>query len=88
MIAPERWVELSYEGLVASPAEQLRAVFERLELEVVPEVDRFASRLHSEPGPTALTPPKPEKWREQNPREVERILPLVAATEARLGYRD
>lgn len=86
-IARERWVELAYEDFVASPSEQVRGLFERLGLEVVPEVDRYVSELHREPGPTALTPPKPEKWREQNPREVERVLPLTAETEAKLGYR-
>lgn len=87
-IAPEQWFELAYEDLVASPREELRALFERLGLEVVPEVDRYASTLHRKPGPTALTPPRAAKWRDQNRREVERILPLVAATEARLGYRN
>jgi len=29
---------------------------------------------------------RPEKWREQNPTEIRRILLLVAATEHRLGY--
>ncbi len=87
-VSPTRWLELAYEELVASPSEQLRALFERLGLEVVPEVERFAAELQQAVGPTALTPPRPGKWREQNPREIERIVPLVAATERRLGYSD
>jgi hypothetical protein len=33
-----------------------------------------------------LTEPRPEKWRDQNADAIERILPLVAGIERRLGY--
>jgi len=85
-LAPDRWLDLTYEDLAASPVEELRGLFERLGLEFTSEVERFAAELPRSPGPTALTPPKQEKWREQNPAEVERILPLVAPLERRLGY--
>ena len=81
-----RWIELAYEDLAESPVDALRRVVEWLGLTETAGVERFGAELPNTPGPTALTPPKPEKWREQNPREIERILPLVAATEERLGY--
>jgi hypothetical protein len=83
-LAPERWLDLAYEDLAASPVEELRGLFERLGLEFTSGVERFAAELPRTPGPTALTPPKQEKWREQNPAEVERILPTVAPIERRL----
>jgi hypothetical protein len=85
-LAPERWLDLVYEDVAASPVEELRGLFGRLGLEFTSDVERFAAALPSTPGPTALTPPKREKWREQNPAEIERILPLVAPLERRLGY--
>jgi hypothetical protein len=85
-LAPERWVDLTYEELVASPIEQLRGLYGRLGVEFSGAAERFAAELHRTPGPTALTPPSPDKWREQNRAEVERILPLVAPVERRLGY--
>jgi hypothetical protein len=85
-VAPERWVELAYEDLVASPVDELRTLFERLDVEFSRDAERFAAALPHTPGPTALTPPSREKWREQNRAEVERILPLVAPIERRLGY--
>jgi hypothetical protein len=85
-LVPERWLDLAYEELAASPVEELRGLFERLGLEFTSGVERFAAELPRTPGPTALTPPKQEKWREQNPAEVERILPAVAPIERRLGY--
>jgi hypothetical protein len=85
-LAPERWVELAYEDLVASPVDQLRKLFEQVGVDFEREAQRFAAELPHTPGPTALTPPSREKWREQNRAEVERILPLVAPVERRLGY--
>ena len=81
-IEPSRWHELSYEELVADPSEALRTVFERLDLRYPAEVERLART----PTRTTLTAPRPEKWREQNPEAIERILPLVRPIEARLGY--
>lgn len=85
-VAPTRWVELAYEDLVASPVKELRGLFERLGVEFGAEAERFAAALPRTPGPTALTPPREEKWREQNREEIERILPLVEPVERRLGY--
>ena len=38
----------------------------------------YASGLAQAPAATSLTEPRPEKWRDQNPNAIERILPLVA----------
>jgi hypothetical protein len=81
-IEPSRWHELSYEDLTAAPTEALRALFGRLELRFPDEAERVART----PTRTTLTAPRPEKWREQNPEAIERILPLVRPIEARLGY--
>ena len=86
-IDPARWIDVAYEDLVASPREELRRLVELLDLEFTPAMEAFARELPRRPGPTALTPPKAEKWRDQNPTEVTRILPLVASIEERLGYR-
>jgi hypothetical protein len=83
---PAAWVDLAYEDLVADPHGELVRLFERLELPFPAGVAEFAEALPSRPSATALTPPRPEKWREENREAVERILPLVRPTEARLGY--
>ena len=81
-----RWLDVAYEDLVASPAAELRRLFESLGLPFTPTAVRFAETLDRRVSATALTPPKPGKWREQNAEEVARVLPLVAETERRLGY--
>jgi Sulfotransferase family len=85
-IDPARWTDLTYEELVADPVAQLGRLFARLGIPFGAEERRFAAALPYRPSATALTVPRPEKWREQNPDAVERILPLVQATESRLGY--
>jgi Sulfotransferase family len=85
-ISPERWHDVSYEDLVARPVAVLEALYERLELPFTAEAARHAAGLGGSLARTTLTAPRPDKWREQNPEAVERILPLVAATERRLGY--
>ena len=85
-VAPSRWLDVAYEDLVAAPVETTRRLFERLDLPFERAVESFSAGLLRTPGPTALTPPRAGKWREQNRAQVERILPLVAPTEERLGY--
>ena len=83
---PARWRELSYEEFVASPVDELRRLFESLGVAWRDTVERYARELDRRPSATAVTPPRPDKWREQNPELIARILPLVAETERRLGY--
>jgi LPS sulfotransferase NodH len=76
-----RWIDVRYEDLVSDPGAVLRSLCAKLELELVPVEGLSVSR-------TALGTPGAEKWRERETAEaVERILPLVADTEQRLGYR-
>jgi hypothetical protein len=85
-IDPDRWIDVAYEDLVADPAVQLERLFDLVGVRFGEEARAFAASLPGTPSATALTPPRPKKWREQNPDAVARILPLVRATEIRLGY--
>jgi sulfotransferase family protein len=80
-----RWVDVSYEDLIANPVEILRGLYARLDLTFTSDAERFAAGLDRNIAKTALTMPEPEKWREENQAAIERVLPLVAETEARLG---
>jgi hypothetical protein len=35
---------------------------------------------------TAVTAPRPGKWRDENPEAIESILPQIAPVMSRLGY--
>ena len=81
-----RWAEVSYEDLVSSPVVVLRNLYGRLGLTFTDDAEQFASGLHRNPAGTALSAPRAGKWRDQNLEAVERVLPLVAETEQRLGH--
>jgi hypothetical protein len=85
-IDDSRWIDVAYEDLVRSPADEVSRLFERLGLHFTDVVANRAAALGRTLGPTAITAPKRGKWREQNPEEIDRILPLVTETERCLGY--
>jgi Sulfotransferase family len=81
-----RWVDLAYEGLVATPVEELQRVHAELGLELTEAAAGNAQSLADKPTATTLTAPRPEKWREHNREAIERVLPGLVAVEQRLGY--
>ena len=85
-MSASRWIDVAYEDLVEAPLDELERIFGELGLELGPASRRFAVELAERPTRTALTPPRPEKWREQNREAVERILPPLLDVERRLGY--
>ncbi len=86
-IDDSRWIDVSYEDLLESGVPVLRDLFETLDLRFSPEAERYASDLRANVSATAVSAPRAGKWRERSPDEIERILPLVAETERRLGLR-
>jgi hypothetical protein len=52
---------------------------------LTPEMRRIARELERLPI-NIVTPPRAEKWRVENRAAVERVLPLIADVERRLGY--
>jgi hypothetical protein len=83
-----RWVDVAYENLVGAPVDELERICGDLGVDFGESARAYASDLARAPAATALTEPRPDKWRDQNPAAVERILPLVGDTERRLGYDD
>jgi hypothetical protein len=82
---PAQTVDVAYEDLVERPSEEVQRLFDELGLRMTEGVANYAASVPDTPV-HSLTPPRPDKWRDQNPEEIHRILPLVAATERRLGY--
>jgi hypothetical protein len=85
-LGPSRWHEVAYEDLISAPLETARGLFERLDLPFGAAVEEHARALPERPSFTSLTSPRPDKWRDANRAQVERVLPLVAPVAERLGY--
>ncbi len=86
LVEEARWIDVRYEDVVASPLDELGRLYARLGLELVPDARKYAEALAGNVSRTALSAPREEKWREQDAEAIERILPLTADTERRLGY--
>jgi hypothetical protein len=85
-IDPARWVEVTHEDLLNAPVMVAKHLYGGLGLEFDSAIEEYAATLGGRHSFTTLSAPSAEKWREQNPELIERILPLTAATERRLGY--
>jgi hypothetical protein len=82
----DRWVDVGYEDLVANPAAELERVFDAVGVPFTQAAERYAAGLSTNVSRTSLTAPAAHKWRGQNRKEIERVLPELAHVEARLGY--
>jgi len=80
------WIDLTYEDLVASPADELRRIYDELGLSFTDAVERFAGELAERRSATSVTAPQREKWRERNEAAVGRVAPQLQALERQLGY--
>jgi hypothetical protein len=85
LVDPARWTSILYEDLVASPEDEVARLVDRLGLALTPEMRRIARELERLPI-NIVTPPRAGKWRVENRAAVERVLPLIADVERRLGY--
>jgi hypothetical protein len=88
LVESERWVELRYETLVASPRETVATLLGSLALPLEPHVLTFATELDRHPTQKTLTPPERDKWRKENRRDVESIIPFIRPMMERLGYQN
>ncbi|MFN2557324.1 MAG: sulfotransferase [Nitriliruptorales bacterium] len=78
------WVEVAFERLVAEPVLEVSRLLERFDLPPSERVLDRARHLNEHPV-GAVSPPRPEKWRDRA-HEIGRIIPQLKATTVRLGY--
>jgi hypothetical protein len=85
LVEPSRWLELRLEDLVARPEESLTLVCRAAEIPSSQSLERRLRELLASPA-NALSAPGAEKWRSENRKEIESLLPRIAATAAGSGY--
>ena len=79
-----RWTDVGYEDLVADPHGELERICAAVEVPFDAPVRDAAEAVGRTPTASTVTPPRPDKWREQNPKLIERVRPLTEPTERRL----
>jgi hypothetical protein len=86
-VPADRWLAVRYEELVEAPEDGVGQIMSFLDLPYDLEVRAKAVAARTKPV-NVVTPPELGKWRRENPKEIESILPLIASTMERLGYGD
>lgn len=84
IIPPEQWIHLRYEELFERPVEMFRSAFERLDIPFTEEMRTRCTNLR--PTSVVRGVPKRQKWRENNPAAVGRILSTIRPLLVELGY--
>ena len=85
VIPASQWVEVRYERFTESPVEEAKRLLDELRLPIAGAVVDAAADLDRTVS-KATSPPRRDKWRDENPDEVESILPYIRPTMERLGY--
>jgi hypothetical protein len=86
LIPPQQWIRLRYEDIFDRPVEMFREVFERLDLPFEDAVKSRCETLNARPTSIVKGAPRKQKWKEDNPEAIERILPMIRPTMMELGY--
>jgi hypothetical protein len=77
------YLMIRYDELVGNPAAVLPRIADFLHIDYANSLVRYATEL---PLVNVTTTPGEEKWRRQNGRAIERVLPLIEPMMNRLGY--
>lgn len=83
-VPPEQWIHLRYEDIFERPVEMFRNGFERLGVPFTASLQARCANL--QPTSVVKGTPKQQKWKENNPEAIERILPMIAPMMRDLGY--
>lgn len=81
----ERAVRVRYEDLVDAPEAEVARVLEFLDVPFDDALRAKAAAVRTTPV-NVVTPPERGKWRKENPREIEAIVPLIAPAMEALSY--
>jgi N-dimethylarginine dimethylaminohydrolase len=79
-------IEIFYEDLLSRAPETFMKLFERLEIPFTDDVKRHCNVL-SDNLYNAFSPPRLNKWKDENRESIERIIPTIQETMMRMGYR-
>lgn len=81
----DRVVRVRYEDLVDSPEEEVGRVLDFLGVGYGAELRAKAASVRTTPI-NVVTPPERGKWRKENPREIEAVVPLLRPVMEALSY--
>ncbi|MFZ0549037.1 MAG: sulfotransferase [Candidatus Promineifilaceae bacterium] len=78
------YLTIRYEKLIQDPALILNEIAAFIRVDFVQELSRYAKEL---PKVNMVSKPEQEKWRRENGKAIERVLPIIRPTMEKLGYK-
>ena len=85
-IPQSQWIQLCYEDIFKRPVEMFREIFERLDIPFDQSLESHCASLNRRPTSIVKGMPKRQKWTENNPAAIEKILPVIRPLMEELGY--
>jgi hypothetical protein len=83
-LRPEQWIQLRYEDIFERPVQMFAETFGRLG---IPFTDALRQRC-ANLAPTSIVKgaPRKQKWKDHNPEQIGRVLPMIRPMLRELGY--
>jgi hypothetical protein len=85
LVPESQWVELFFEDVLRHPDETIDTLYRRIGVASDQVMDAKLKELVANPI-NSMSAPGREKWRSQNPAEIQALLPRIAGPAAVLGY--
>lgn len=84
-IPQDQWIELFYEDILRSAKTIFGEIYGKLNLSFTDPIRQHCETLTANPY-NAFSKPRLEKWKEENPERIGRILPIIKPTMLDMGY--
>jgi hypothetical protein len=83
-IPADQWIHLRYEDIFERPVQMFEEAFRKLDITFTDELRSRCANLR----PTSIVKgvPMKEKWKDNNPAAIQRILPTIRAMMQEMGY--
>lgn len=80
-----QWVEIFYEDILTDAVGTFHQAFEKLHIPFDQKMNTFCSNLVQHPF-NAFSTPRQDKWKQENPEKITRILPALTDMMTKMGY--
>lgn len=80
-----QWVEIFYEDLLTDAVGTFQQVFQKSDIPFDEKMKQFCSKLVQNPF-NAFSKPRQDKWKEEHPEKIRKILPAIKEMMEKMGY--
>ena len=85
-IFSSKYLQLSYEDLLANPMKVIQQVSEFTGIKISKDCLNYVDQNNI--SWTTISAPKPDKWKEKNPEVINKIMPIISPMMNQLNYKN